>query len=35
LARDGTVWLDQAADWMPIHVTSRVNGEAVADVSPA
>jgi segregation and condensation protein A len=35
LARDGTVWLDQAADWMPIHVTSRVNGEAVAVVSPA
>jgi segregation and condensation protein A len=35
LARDGTVWLDQAADWMPIHVTSRVNGEAVAGVSPA
>ena len=35
LARDGTVWLDQAADWMPIHVTSRVNGEAVAHVSPA
>ena len=33
LARDGTVWLDQAADWMPIHVTSRVNGEAVAHVS--
>ena len=37
LARDGTVWLDQAADWMPIHVTRRANGEAVADdaVSPA
>jgi segregation and condensation protein A len=36
LARDGTVWLDQAADWMPIHVTSRAKGEAVADdiVSP-
>jgi segregation and condensation protein A len=31
LARDGTVMLDQAADWMPIHVTSRVNREAVAD----
>jgi segregation and condensation protein A len=35
LARDGTVLLGQAADWMPIHVTGRANGEAVADVSPA
>ena len=37
LARDGTVWLDQAADWMPIQVTGRANGEAMADdtVSPA
>jgi segregation and condensation protein A len=35
LARDGTVWLEQAADWTPIHVTSRAHDEAVADVSPA
>jgi segregation and condensation protein A len=31
LARDGAVLLDQAADWMPIHVTRRANGETVAD----
>jgi chromatin segregation and condensation protein Rec8/ScpA/Scc1 (kleisin family) len=37
LARDGAVLLDQAADWMPIHVTSRADGEAVTTdtVSPA
>jgi segregation and condensation protein A len=37
LARDGAVLLDQAADWMPIHVTRRANGETVADdpVPPA
>jgi segregation and condensation protein A len=36
LARDGTLGLEQAADWTPIHVTRRVNGPAVADdpVSP-
>jgi hypothetical protein len=31
LARDGGVLLDQEADWRPIHVTRRVNGDAVAD----
>ena len=35
LARDGTVWLDQAADWMPIHVTNRAHGGAVADDTAA
>ena len=37
LARDGAVWLDQAADWRPIHVTRRADGEAAAadTASPA
>ncbi len=37
LARDGTVGLEQAADWTPIHVIRRGNGDAAADdpVSPS
>jgi segregation and condensation protein A len=37
LARDGTLALQQAADWTPIHVTRRETGDAVADdpASPA
>jgi segregation and condensation protein A len=37
LARDGTVGLEQAADWTPIHLTRRGNGDAAADdpASPA
>jgi segregation and condensation protein A len=31
LARDGTVGLEQAADWTPIHVTRRGNSDAAAD----
>jgi segregation and condensation protein A len=31
LARDGTLELEQAADWTPIHVTRRGNGDAGAD----
>jgi segregation and condensation protein A len=34
LARDGTVWLEQAADWTPIQVTGRANGEAVDHFPP-
>jgi segregation and condensation protein A len=31
LARDGALGLEQQADWTPIHLTRRVNGDAVAD----
>jgi segregation and condensation protein A len=34
LARDGTLGLEQAADWTPIHLTRRGTGEAVADPAP-
>jgi segregation and condensation protein A len=33
LARDGALGLEQQADWTPIHLTRRVNGDAVADDS--
>ena len=35
LARDGTVWLDQAADWMPIQVTGRADGAGRCCTDPA
>jgi segregation and condensation protein A len=31
LAREGTLGLEQAADWTPIHLTRRMNADAVAD----
>ena len=37
LARDGTLGLEQAADWTPIYLIRRETGDAVADdpASPA